>query len=270
VTHATPRTTAVARVTEEQFVIPDWPVPPGIRAYTSTRLGGISRSPYAGLNLAFHVGDVPGYVRENRKRLRQRLQLPDEPLWLRQVHGTCVVDSVHAPPESEADGSFATRPGIVCAVLTADCLPLLLCDRQGTRIAAVHAGWRGLCGGVIESAIDALQVPGDKLLAWLGPAIGPSAFEVGPEVRSAFLAHDPRAASAFSPSPAGRWHADIYELARYRLHARGVAAVHGGGMCTFAEGGRFYSYRRDRTTGRMASVIWMERPACQREGPWSP
>lgn len=268
--HAMPRPTAVTRMTQEQFIIPDWPAPPRIHACTSTRLGGVSRPPYAGLNLAFHVGDAPRHVRENRTRLRQRLQLPHEPLWLRQVHGTCVVDGIHAPPEPEADGSFAGQPGIVCAVLTADCLPLLLCDRQGTRVAAVHAGWRGLSSGVIESAIDALQVPGENLLAWLGPAIGPSAFEVGPEVRSAFLAHDPRTASAFSPSPAGRWHADLYELARHRLHTQGVQAVHGGGMCTFADEGRFYSYRRDKTTGRMASVIWIEPPAHPRERPWSP
>jgi len=269
-TYGTPRPTTVSRLTEEQFVIPDWPAPPGIRAYTSTRLGGISRSPYAGLNLASHVGDASEHVRENRARLRQRLQLPDEPLWLRQVHGTCVVDGGHAPPEAEADGSFATRPGIVCAVLTADCLPLLLCDRQGTHIAAVHAGWRGLRAGVIESAIDALQVPGENLLAWLGPAIGPSAFEVGSEVREAFLAHDPRAVRAFSPSPAGRWYADIYALARHRLHARGVQAVHGGGKCTVTDEARFYSYRRDKITGRMASLIWMESQAPRREGPWSP
>lgn len=243
------------------WLTPDWPAPQGVHAASTTRAGGVSRAPYASLNLGAHVGDDPAAVAVNRVRLRQHLKLPDEPRWIGQVHGAAVVDAVAAPEGCPADGAYSLRPGVVCAVLTADCLPLLLCARDATRVAAVHAGWRGLAVGVIEAAVDALGVPGEDILAWLGPAIGPRAFEVGDEVRQLFLRQDRAAEQAFQPSPAGRWWADIYRLARQRLHGRDVHGVYGGGWCTYRDAGRFFSYRRDGVTGRMASLIWIEQDA---------
>lgn len=244
------------------WIEPDWPAPPAVRAVCTTRAGGVSRRPYASLNLGDHVGDDPAAVAHNRRLLRERLELPAEPRWLRQVHG-CAVAGVESPePECEADAAVAFGPGAVCAVLTADCLPVLLCDRSGTRVAAVHAGWRGLAEGVIEAALTRLDTPPERLLAWLGPAIGPDAFEVGGEVRERFLATGgPRAADAFRPAPGSKWLADLYRLARLRLAAAGVTAVFGGGLCTFSEPARFFSYRRDGVTGRMASLIWLTQAA---------
>jgi len=242
------------------WLVPEWPAPPRVHACTTTRLGGVSEGPYASLNLAAHVGDDPEQVAENRRRLLQALRLPAMPLWLQQVHGTTVVNAVGAKPDCMADASYADREGAVCVVMTADCLPLLLCSDDGTRVAAVHAGWRGLLEGVIENAVRALGSPGKRLLAWLGPAIGPGAFEVGDEVRAAFVAADPTAATAFVPSPAGRWLADIYDLARQRLACVHVDAVYGGHWCTVGDAERFYSYRRDGVTGRMASLIWLDGP----------
>ena len=244
-------------MTEPQFILPDWPAPANVRAAVTTRPGGVSRAPYDGFNLATHVGDDPAAVRENRTRLRAELALPAEPVWLKQVHGVAVVDAAQSGSEPEADGAFAARPGAVCTVLTADCLPVLLCNRDGTKVAALHAGWRGLVGGVIEAGVKALGVPGNELLAWLGPAIGPASFEVGPEVRAAFVRHDTEAAQAFQAAQDGKYLADIYQLARLRLQRLGVAAVHGGGFCTVTDGARFFSYRRDGATGRMASLIWL-------------
>lgn len=238
-----------------RWVMPDWPAPVNVRALTTLRSGGVSRGPYAGLNLADHVGDDPGAVAGNRARLRCAADLPDEPRWLVQVHGTAVVDAATAHAGTEADAAYTVTPGVVCAVLTADCLPVLLCDRAGTRVAAVHAGWRGLVDGVVEAAVAA--VGGGDLLAWLGPAIGPAAFEVGGEVRARFLDHDPGAAGAFRGTEGGRWLADLYLLARCRLASAGVTGIHGGGRCTYREAGAFYSYRRDGTTGRMASLVWL-------------
>ncbi len=240
------------------WIEPDWPAPAGVRSGCTTRTGGVSRGPYASLNLADHVGDDPARVARNRALLRSRLGLPSEPLWLRQVHG-CEVARGRADPDGcEADASVATDPGVVCAVLTADCLPLLLCDRAGSRVAAVHAGWRGLAAGVIEAAVASMQTAPADLLVWLGPAIGPNAFEVGDEVRVALLAGDPAATAAFRPSPAGRWLADINLLARSRLNALGVGQVWGLGRCTVNDAGSFFSYRRDGATGRMASLIWLD------------
>jgi polyphenol oxidase len=196
-------------------------------------------------------------VARNRALLSDRLALPDEPLWLCQVHGCEVALGGVDTSGCEADAAVATGPGVVCAVLTADCLPLLLCDQAGTRVAAVHAGWRGLVAGVIETAVASMQTAPGDLLAWLGPAIGPDAFEVGDEVRTAFLARDPAADTAFRASSGGRWLADIYLLARRRLDAVGVGQVSGGGLCTVTDARRFYSYRRDGATGRMATLIWM-------------
>lgn len=260
-----------------EFLEPDWPAPARVRALTTTRAGGVSRGPYASLNLADHVGDEPSHVVRNRALLRERLGLPAEPRWLRQVHGCAVADiAIDAAARSEtaaagdaectADAAIATRAGEVCAVMTADCLPLLLCDRQGTRVAAVHAGWRGLAAGVIEAAVGRLAGPQDELLCWLGPAIGPRAFEVGAEVREHFLAGDTAAAAAFAPAPAGKWRADLYALARQRLRGCGVHRVYGGSLCTHTDRRRFFSFRRDGVTGRMASLIWLV-PQADRSSP---
>lgn len=242
---------------EPKFILPDWPAPANVRAAVTTRAGGASRTPYDSFNLAAHVGDDPQAVAANRARLRELLKLPAEPVWLKQVHGVKVVNVASAENEPEADGGYTTKAGVVCAVLTADCLPVLLCDRAGTRVAALHAGWRGLAGGVIEAGVQALNVPGSELLAWLGPAIGPEAFEVGEDVRTAFVQQDNAAQVAFRPQANGKYLANIYMLARQRLAALGVTAVYGGGYCTVRERERFYSYRRDGATGRMASLIWL-------------
>jgi hypothetical protein len=238
------------------WIIPDWPAPAGVRALVTTRAGGVSAGPYASFDLATHVGDDPAAVAENRRRLRALL--PAEPLWLNQVHGVCVVDAATAHAGAEADAAFARGKGTVCAVLTADCLPLLLCNDVGTVVAVAHAGWRGLAAGVIEAVVRATNEPPARLLAWLGPAIGPQSFEVGAEVRAAFVAHAPAAAAAFAAKENGKWLADLYRLAEQRLNALGVARVFGGGFCTFNEADRFYSFRRDKATGRMASLIWLE------------
>lgn len=240
-----------------QFIVPDWPAPANVRATLTTRIGGASRAPYESFNLAMHVGDNPDSVHANRARMRKVLGLPAEPCWLKQVHGTVVIDAARVSNEPEADGAFATQPGAVCAVLTADCLPVLLCDRAGTRVAALHAGWRGLAGGVIEQGVKALGVPGGELLAWLGPAIGPDKFEVGDEVRAAFVDRDRTTVSAFRSGSPGKWWADIYQLARRRLSGVGVDAVYGGGFCTVQDRERFFSYRRDGATGRMAALVWL-------------
>lgn len=239
------------------WIVPDWPAPAWVKSVSTTRTGGVSTGAYASLNLAAHVGDTPQHVAGNRARLRTALALPAEPLWLSQIHGRGVVAAESAVADAEGDAAVSRTAGRVCAVLTADCLPVLLCDRAGACVGAAHAGWRGLAGGVIEATVAALGVPADSLIAWLGPAIGPRAFEVGDEVRAAFIAHDAGAAAAFQPH-GGRWHADIYRLARQRLAALGVAEVYGGGRCTYTEAARFYSYRRDGATGRMATLIWMD------------
>jgi hypothetical protein len=245
--------------TKLDFLVPDWPAPPGVRAVTTTRGGGASEGSYAALNLAVHVGDAPERVAANRLALRQSLSLPAEPAWLTQVHGTRVVDAGPGVDPPEADASVAGRPGIVCVVLTADCLPVLFCARDGTRVAAAHAGWRGLANGVLEATVRALDRPPGEVLAWLGPGIGPDAYEVGPEVREDFVSADPRAADAFARGrPGDRWLADMYTLARLRLAGAGVTAVYGGGLCTFRDRKRFFSYRRDGATGRMATLAWLE------------
>ncbi len=239
------------------FIRPRWPAPPGVAAAVTTRAGGASRPPFDGFNLADHVGDDPAAVAANRARLRAALDLPGEPAWLRQVHGCGVAVLTAAPAATpEADAAVTAAPGVVCAVLTADCLPVLLCSRDGGRVGAVHAGWRGLAAGVLEAAVAALGVPPADVLAWLGPAIGPSAFQVGPEVRAAFVETDPGAEEAFVPDGGDRWRADLQALARRRLAACGVEQVFGGGPCTHGDPARFYSYRRDGVTGRMAALIW--------------
>ncbi|MCF7201598.1 peptidoglycan editing factor PgeF [Pseudomonas oligotrophica] len=237
------------------WLLPDWPAPANVRACVTTRAGGVSLAPFETFNLGDHVGDAPAAVAENRQRLQQLLGC--EVSWLAQVHSCDVVPAAVAAGVV-ADASWSTERGRACAVLTADCLPVLFCDRAGTRVAAAHAGWRGLAGGVLENTLAALDVAPQELLVWLGPAIGPQAFEVGAEVRQAFVEAHPQASVAFVPSVnAGRFMADLYALARIRLAAQGVAAVHGGGLCTFSDP-RFYSYRRTPQTGRFASLVWLD------------
>lgn len=244
-------------VTDPQFIIPDWPAPANVRALQTTRVGGVSQAPYASLNLGMHVGDNPTSVAANRALLASLL--PSEPAWLNQVHGTDIIDTAGMQTQPNADASFSRIPGNVCAIMTADCLPVLFCDRTGSVVAGAHAGWRGLCNGVLEATLAAMQVAPAEIMAWLGPAIGPDAFEVGGEVRDAFIAHDPQASAAFKPGAAdGKWLADIYLLARQRLNTAGVTAIYGGGLCTVSDSTRFFSYRREQITGRMASLIWLE------------
>ena len=233
---------------------PDWPAPPRVRALMTTRAGGVSQPPYDSFNPAAHVGDDPMAVEANRRLLVAHL--PSPPLWLNQVHG-CGVAVFGQAGQPEADAAVARAPGQVCAVLTADCLPVLFCEASGTAVAAAHAGWRGLAAGVLERTVEAMGGTPSRILAWMGAAIGPQAFEVGPEVRDAFVALHPEAMAAFRPSQGDRLLADIYALARLRLAAAGVEQVYGGGLCTHSDAQRFYSYRRDGKTGRMASLIWL-------------
>jgi len=248
-------------------IIPDWPAPPAVRAAFTTRAGGVSSGPHAGLNLGGNCGDDPAAVALNREHLAAALDLPGEPKWLRQVHGTRVLELPLAAVEPEADGSFATEAGVVCAVQSADCLAVLFCDDQATVVAAAHAGWRGLAAGVLEATVAALPVSPDRLLAWIGPAIGPEDFEVGDEVRAAFIAVDPAAAACFRPVPVAskplgvppeKYLGDLFALARQRLTRAGVRRVHGGGISTHADPERFYSFRRDGVCGRMAALIWID------------
>jgi YfiH family protein len=252
-----------------QVLLPDWPAPPGVNGFVTLRGGGASRGGWGragglpgGWNLGGHCGDDPADVARNRALLRRLL--PGEPRWLDQVHGTAVLDADAPGPAGErlpqADAAVTARPGTVVAVLTADCLPVLFCNESGSVAGVAHAGWRGLAQGVLERTVDALALrTGDRRwMAWLGPAIGPCCFEVGDEVRQAFAAHDPSAVRAFAAGAApGKWQADLYALARLRLAGCGVHSVHGGGECTACDSERFYSYRRDRVTGRMVSVAWL-------------
>lgn len=237
-------------------LVPAWPVPANVRALQTFRTGGCSMAPWDSFNLGDHVGDDAAHVATNRAALRALL--PAEPLWLQQVHGSAAVDADFAANSLVADAAVARQPGRVCTVMTADCLPVLFCDRAGTVVAAAHAGWRGLVAGVLEATVNQMAVPAGELLVWLGPAIGPKCFEVGDEVRAAFVALDPAAAIAFAPHASGKWLADIYTLARQRLQAAGVGAISGGDFCTVSEADRFFSYRRDGVTGRMASLIWLD------------
>lgn len=236
---------------------PDWPAPRHVHAVCTTRTGGVSQAPFDTLNLGDHVGDDPVAVVDNRRFVAETLNLANTPLWLQQVHGVKVarhnVDNLGCP----ADASVSFEKTEVCVVMTADCLPVLFCDRAGTRVAAAHAGWRGLCDGVLEETVRALGCEPTEILVWLGPAIGPQAFEVGDEVRAAFMAHHQQAAAAFKPLSEGKWLADIYELGRQRLAAMGVVAVYGGDLCTYTQQDLFFSFRRDGQTGRMASLIWL-------------
>ncbi|MDZ7751202.1 MAG: peptidoglycan editing factor PgeF [Gammaproteobacteria bacterium] len=233
-----------------------WPAPANVKAHFTTRRGGHSAPPFHGFNLAGHVGDRPADVAANRRLLRRHL--PAEPCWLEQVHGTRVItagETTAAP--AIADGSLTRRRGVVCAVLTADCLPILMCDAAGTQVAAIHAGWRGLAAGVIETGLAAFPEP-RQVHAWIGPAIGAAAFEIGGDVRDALGDHPSAPATAFSAGRDGHWHADLAQLARARLAHAGVDSISGGGWCTAREEAHFFSYRRDGTTGRQASLIWLD------------
>ena len=235
---------------------PDWPAPANVRALQTLRSGGCSAAPWDSFNLGDHVGDDPADVAANRTLLRA--MLPAEPAWLRQVHGVQVLDAACVSGEPEADAAFARQPRIVCAVMTADCLPVLFCDRAGTVVAAAHAGWRGLAAGVLETTVQSMGVAPTELLAWFGPAIGNQCFEVGDEVRAAFVAHDAAAAGAFVALGQHKWLADIYRLAGQRLAALGVGSLFGGDCCTVSDPDRFFSYRRDGVSGRMATLIWLD------------
>lgn len=236
------------------FITPDWPVSSDIHAVTTLRAGGFSRGPYASMNPASHVGDNPLSVLRNRKILIERLSLPAEPFWLKQEHGNRVINAGKAGQRT-ADASFTYEKGVVCGVLTADCLPVLLCNPITGVIAAVHAGWRGLLLGIIEAA---LEVIGDCRVAWLGPAIGPDAFVVGTEVRERFLEKSPMFDPAFKPADSGKWRLDLYFVARMILSGKGVASITGGEWCTYSDPERFFSYRRDGVCGRLATLIWRD------------
>ncbi len=240
---------------ELPLITPDWPAPANVKALQTTRQGGVSMGVYASLNLGDHVKDNPQHVAANRQLLSA--YLPSEPVWLNQVHGVRVIDAALSSCLESADASVATHKQVVCVTMTADCLPVLLCDHAGTVVAAVHAGWRSLCDGVIEATVAAMPVPTDQLMAWLGPAIGPEAFEVGSEVRAQFMAKDEQAESAFK-AKGDKWLGDLYTIARQRLQRLGVTQVYGGGHCTFSEPKTFFSFRRDGDTGRMGSFIWLE------------
>jgi YfiH family protein len=239
------------------WIEPDWPAPARVRAFVTTREGGASEGEHGTLNLGLRCGDDPGRVAANRRAVQAHL--PSAPAWLVQVHGTAVadLDAANAAP-SPADAAVTARPGRVAVVLTADCLPVFLCLEDGSRVAVAHAGWRGLAAGVLESAVAALGDDAARVLAWLGPAIGPGAFEVGPEVREAFVDVDEAAAGAFRAHRDDRYLADLYALARGRLARAGVASVSGGGFCTYTESERFFSYRRVRESGRLGAFIWID------------
>ncbi len=238
-------------------IIPDWPAPARVRALVTTRAGGVSTGAYASLNLGLRCGDDADAVAENRGRLAALL--PSEPVWMRQVHGIAVADADAARGsgvEPEADAAVARKPGTVCAVLVADCMPVFFADERGSVVAVAHAGWRGLSAGVLEATLDAMRVPAQSVIAWLGPAIGARVYEVGDEVREAFLAHDGSAARAFTPTRPGHWLLDLYAVARQRLETHGVRQVYGGGFCTYTDSKRFFSFRRERASGRMAALVW--------------
>ncbi len=240
----------------KHWLEPDWPAPGHIHAATTLRSGGVSKGAFASLNPATHVGDDAETVRQNRQIIKTMLGLPAEPVWLEQIHSNKAVDAGKTQSLVQADASYTDEAGVVCAVLTADCLPLLVCNAEGSRIAAIHAGWRGLLSGVISNTVTAMG--NQDLLVWLGPAIGPACFEVGAEVREAFIGKSAGFAAAFKARGNGKWLADIYQLARVDLAALGIDRIYGGNLCTVTDHERFYSYRRDKETGRMTTLIWRD------------
>jgi polyphenol oxidase len=241
-----------------EFIIPNWPAPANVHALQTNRDGGCSRANFDSLNLGDHVNDNPMHVVQNRQLLSQFL--PSEPAWLHQVHGVNVVDAANTNCVPDADASFTKRKNVVCVTMTADCLPVLLCDAAGTVVSAVHAGWRGLCDGVLEASINeickAANIQPNQLMAWFGPAIGPNAFEVGGEVRAQFIEKDAQAESAFKPH-GDKWLGNIYKIATQRLNNLGITQIYGGDLCTYSDEKHFFSFRRDGETGRMATLIWL-------------
>ncbi|ASI97305.1 peptidoglycan editing factor PgeF [Vibrio rotiferianus] len=238
-------------------ILPNWPAPKNVKAFASTRVGGFSSAPYQGLNLGAHVGDDPSIVEKNRAWLAQQANMPSAPIWLNQTHST-VVAQMSAPTTQvlDADGVFTSASNVVCSAMTADCLPVLLTNTQGTQVAAVHAGWRGLANGIVENALELFS---GEVMAWLGPAIGPQAFEVGEDVLQAFVDFDSQAHQAFTPRDVeGKWLADMSKLATQRINKLGITQVFDSGLCTFQDKEDFYSYRRDGVTGRQATFIWIE------------
>jgi len=239
------------------LIKPEWEMPANVRACSTTRTGGVSEAPWHSLNLGAHVGDAPAAVAQNRQALATLAALPAMPVWLEQVHGVEVLRLTREQPASlRADAVYTRQPGAVCAVMTADCLPVLFCSQDGKEVAAAHAGWRGLCAGVLEMTLAAFDSPPQEIMAWLGPAIGPQAFEVGAEVREAFVTRNAADAAAFTAA-GEKYYADIWQLARQRLQRQGVRQISGGGLCTFSQPEQFFSFRRDGVTGRMASLIWL-------------
>jgi len=241
-----------------EWLTPDWPAPEHIKAYSSTRLGGVSQAPWQSLNLATHVGDEAKHVAHNRQRLSENLHLPSEPCWLQQVHSNNIIEARNGYPDQSADGSYSQQKNTVCVVMTADCLPLLMCDREGTQVAAVHAGWRGMADGILQATIARFRSSPENILVWLGPAIGADAFEVGEDVYQAFIQRWPQSADAFRPNSHKKYQFNLYQQARMLLASVGVQQVTGGGFCTYTDNQRFFSYRRDGTSGRMASLIWIQ------------
>lgn len=245
-----------------------WPAPPGVRALTTTRHGlGVSRAPFDAFNLGARCGDAAEAVAENRRQLAEALRLPSPPRWLRQVHGIEVVRdpavAERIDDEPEADAAVTATPGVVLAILTADCLPVVFAAHDGSEIGAAHAGWPGLSAGMLEATVAAMRTPASALQAWIGPAAGPERYEIGEDVRQRFIAHDPRAAAAFVATRPGHWRVDLFEIARMRLADAGLdpAHIHGGGVCTISDPRRFFSHRRDQRGGRIATLAWIARSA---------
>jgi hypothetical protein len=239
----------------QSFIAPDWPAPLNVCAIQTTRMGGVSLAPFNSLNVGDHVNDNALHVAQNRQLLAP--YVPTEPVWMNQVHGIRVLDAAKSSCIESADAAFTNQNNVVCVAMTADCLPVLICDQQGTTVAAVHAGWRSLCNGVLEATVKAISKKPDQLMAWLGPAIGPDAFEVGAEVREQFIEKDAEAISAFKVH-GERYLGDLYTIAKQRLNQIGVTQVYGGGLCTYKDTSKFFSYRRDGLTGRMATLIWLK------------
>lgn len=241
----------------DSLIIPDWQAPDTIRTLSTTRLGGFSQPPYNSLNMGTHVGDTLSIVSRNREHLTQLGNVPDQPLWLNQIHGTEVIHASHWHADVDADAIYSDQTAQVCAIITADCLPVLFTDKHGQQVAAAHAGWRGLLHGVLENTVNQFKGLNRDILVWLGPAIGPEQFEVGKDVYEAFIAHSPQAREAFVAINNTHYLADIYQLAKQRLSALGITQISGGNFCTASDNDRFFSYRRDGVTGRMASLIWI-------------
>lgn len=256
---------------EHRYLIPDWPAPAPVKACVTKRGGGVSVGNFTSFNMGIRSGDKLEHTLANRQQMRSDFGWACDPQWLLQVHGTTVVTAAEDGEEREGDAVWTGQPGLPCAVLTADCLPVLFCNQSGSVVAAAHAGWKGLQAGVLENTLEGMGQPAERIMAWLGPAISQEHFEVGPEVRDAFIKVDPEAARAFIPGRGDRWYGDLYLLARQRLLGAGVSAIFGGEFCTYRQANTFYSYRRDgKESGRLASVIWLEARSTCRDTAFSP